>query len=98
MYQLKIDRCSWCDAPIVQKAGERQVRSDKKFCCASHRMAFNRWLKNIQKRERQATKAIESLGMYLQHGRSQATACDALNGLVKHIHEIARQNNVRVVR
>lgn len=96
-YQFKIDRCAWCDTPLVQEIGKRQVRSDKRFCSSVHRMAYNRWLKNIRKREAQAKKAIALLGGYLQHQRAQETACKTLVDLRNYIKEVIKENGVRIV-
>lgn len=95
--QIKVFKCEWCGAHLLEPGSERQPRSDKKFCSKVCRGKYRTWLKRLTVRQERAVKAIEEIAEYLQHPAAQPRAVSALVTIREMIDREAAYNGLKVV-
>jgi len=95
---MQVYKCMWCGKHLFEDGDLRQPRSDKKFCKAAHRVAFHRWLKNIDREKRAMARATARLAGYLNYPPAQESAIQALIGAKTDIEAELRIAGVRTVR
>jgi len=82
---IRVTKCKWCNEPIFNPDIDKQPRSDKQFCSASHRAKYHRWLTGIKKQYRVASAAIRELSRYLAHVEAREVAATHMIELEKTI-------------
>lgn len=95
--QLQVYKCRWCSKHLFETGTKRQARSDRKFCSASCRGKYNRWLHNLSKYEKIAIKAVQEIAGYLEHPAAAARAAEGLRLIADAIEIEAAAAGLRVV-
>lgn len=95
---MQVYKCTWCGTHLLQEGDIRQPRSDKRFCCAAHRVKFHRWLKNLNALMVKMSHDIDEMTKYLDHPQAREQAAKHLSTARQHIDHNLADAGVRRVR